>query len=97
MKKVERFLSEWWGVICTVLFIVLVVVSIIWGANQPRLPEGYVTNKMHFPGRSSCTEKGCDYTSDRWIVSVQNGDEFDSWYVSESYYDSVHIGDWVKK
>ena len=97
MKKVENFLMEWWGVICTALFILLVVVSIIWAVKQPRLSEGSVTNKMHFPGYSICTDKGCDYTPSKWIVSIQNGEEFDSWYVSESYYDSVHIGDWVKK
>lgn len=97
MNKVRWFIEEYWGIILTVLFIILCVSAIIWAAKQPRLPEGYVTNKMYFPGYSSCTDKGCDYRHDKWIITVQNGDEFDSWYVSENYYDSVHIGDWVKK
>lgn len=97
MKKVIDFISEWWGIILTVIAVALCVAFIVWAANQPRLPEGEVMNKMHFPAYSSCTDKGCDWTSEKWIVSVRNGDEFDSWYVSERYYDSVHIGDWVKK
>lgn len=97
MNKVKDFLEEWWYMILTAIAIILVVAGIIWAAKQPRLPEGYVTNKMHFPGYSHCGENGCDYTSAKWIITVQNGDEFDSWYVSERYYDSVHIGDWVRK
>lgn len=97
MNKVKDFLEEWWYMILTAIAIILVVAGIIWAAKQPRLLEGYVTNKMHFPGYSHCGENGCDYTSAKWIVTVQKGDEFDSWYVSERYYDNVHIGDWVKK
>ena len=97
MTKVRLFLEEWWYMILTVIAIILVIAGIIWAANQPRLPEGYVTNKMHFPAYSSCTDKGCDYSSEKWIVTVQKDDEFDSWYVSENYYDSVHIGDYVRK
>ena len=97
MKKVSAFVAEWWAEICFAAFIILVIAVIIWMGNQPNLAEGYITNKMHFPAYSSCTDKGCDYSSERWIVTIQNGDEFDSWYVSEKYYDDVHIGDWVKK
>ena len=97
MKKVIDFLREWWGIILLVIAVALCIVVVIWAANQPRLLEGEVMNKMHFPAYSSCTDKGCEWTSEKWIVSVRNGDEFDSWYVSERYYDSVHIGDWVKK
>ena len=97
MKKILDFFAEWWYVIITVVFIVLFIWLIVWAAMAPRLPEGEVTNKMHFPAYSSRTDKGCHWTSEKWIVSVRNGDEFDSWYVSESYYDSVHIGDWVRK
>lgn len=97
MNKGKDFLEEWRYMILTAIAVILVVAIIIWAALQPRLPEGTVTNKMHFPGYSNCTDKGCDYSSPKWIVTVQKGDEFDSWYVSENYYDSVHIGDWVKK
>lgn len=97
MKKILDFIAEWWCVIIAVVFIALVIWLIVWAASAPRLLEGEVTNKMHFPGYSTCNDKGCDWTSEKWIVSVRNGDEFDSWYVSESYYDSVHIGDWVRK
>lgn len=34
---------------------------------------------------------------DRWIIEIQNGDEKDWWSVTENYYDSVKIGDWVEK
>ena len=97
MRKVKNFLAEWWYVIIMALFIIFFIVMIFWAIKQPRLAEGYVTNKMHFPAYSSCTDKGCDYSSQKWIITVQNGDEFDSWYVSENYYDFVHIGDWVRK
>ena len=32
---------------------------------------------------------------DKWIIWVQNGDKKDSWYVSEDYYNSVDIGDFI--
>ena len=97
MSNVKDFLEEWWYVIFMALFIMFFIVMIIIEVNQPRFSEGYVTNKMHFPAYSICAEKSCDYVSEKWIVTVQNGDEFDSWYVSERYYDDVHIGDWVRK
>lgn len=101
MNKIGAFISEWWREILGVLFIVsvvaLIVAAFVWEFKRPRLIEGLVTNKMFFPSYSTCSEKGCDYTSAKWIVTIQNGDEFDSWYVSENYYDDVHIGDWVRK
>ena len=97
MNRIRKFISEWRGVIVCVIAIVVMVSGIIWASNRPHLPEGRVTNKMHFPAHSVCDNKTCDFRPEKWIVSVQNGDEFDSWYVSERYYDNVHIGDWVKK
>ena len=32
---------------------------------------------------------------DRWYVSVQNGEEKDIWEVTEEYYDSVEVGDYI--
>lgn len=37
------------------------------------------------------------YSPGKWIISVENDGKTDMWYVSENFYDSVHIGDWVKK
>lgn len=37
------------------------------------------------------------YYGERWRIRVRNGDDEDVWYVSEHYYDSVRIGDWVTK
>lgn len=96
-QKTLDFLAEYWIAIVAVLFFAAVFGLIIWEIARPKQVEGYVTNKMHFPGYSSCTDGDCHWSSERWIVSIQNGDEFDSWYVSESYYDSVHIGDFVRK
>ena len=55
-------------------------------------------NKIASPGYHHCVENGkCVYESPKWIVMVQDGEDKDWWYVTENYYDSVHVGDWVKK
>ena len=96
MKNFDKIM-RWFGLIFFALIAVLVIIGIVCSARHTYLTEGTVTNKMFFPGYSNCTDGGCDYRAPRWIISIQNGDEFESWYVSENYYDSVHIGDWVRK
>lgn len=91
------FLADWWGVILTVIVGLLVIGFIVWAILSPKLTEGIVTDKSYWPGYSSCSDKDCEYTPPRWIVSVQNGEDRDSWYVSESYYDRVKVGEWVTK
>lgn len=95
--KIWEWLQEWWRVILLVIFVGLVIGYITWAILSPKLTEGVVTNKWFYPGYSHCTEKDCEYYPARWIVNVRNGEDTDSWYVSESYYDSVKIGDWVTK
>ena len=34
---------------------------------------------------------------DRWYIEVQDGDITDMWEVSEDYYNSVNIGDYVEE
>lgn len=97
MKKILDFTAEWRYVILTVIVGLLVIGFVVWAILSPKLTEGIVTNKWYFPGYSSCTDKGCEYNPARWIVNIRNGEDSDSWYVSESYYDSVHIGDYVQK
>ena len=37
------------------------------------------------------------YHADRWYIIVQQEEQKDSWDVSEEVYDSVEIGDYVKR
>jgi len=96
MKLID-FFEEWWGVILTVIFIIGFAAIIVLAIVSPKLTEGIVTNKWYFPGYSSCTDKGCEYNPAKYTVTIQNGEDKDTWYVSESYYDNVHVGDWVQK
>ena len=73
------------------------------------LNEGYVTGKSYQPSRSVyspqyITINGKTQTissyriePEHWIITVENEDRTDQWYVSEKYYDEVKIGDWVTK
>lgn len=90
MRKIINFILEWW------MLILLVIIVILYLA-KPVLPEGQITNKMHFPAYTVCTDKGCRYYPPTWIITVQDEFKFDTWYVSERYYDNVQIGDWAKK
>ena len=97
MKRITDFLFDYGPAIFATLLVIVVIGVIVYEATRPHLVEGLITNKMHFPGYSTCDDNKCKWHSEQWIVTVQDGDEFDSWFVSERYYDSVQIGDWVKK
>ena len=97
MRRITDFLCDYGPAIFAALLVIVVVGMIVYEIARPHLVEGVITNKMHFPGYSTCDDNKCKWHSESWIVMVQDGDEFDSWYVSERYYDSVQIGDWVKK
>lgn len=71
---------------------------ILYLITAPNLREGMVMNKYFLEGYEKCFEKGkCAVEHDRWIVVVQNGEKKDWWQVSQSYFDEVELGDWVKK
>ena len=70
--------------------IILVFVSIIVTAHSGNLIEGTVVDKdVYAPtGRAM-------YPT--FILTVEKNGKTDKWIVSESYYDSVHVGSYVKK
>lgn len=110
MTKIWEWLKEWWTVIFFGLIVLLIVGTFVWLVfiYEP-LTEGVVIGKEYTPAHSvyspiHMTVNGknqliphWDYKPDRWYVYVQNGEDTDCWYVTESYYDSVKIGDWVTK
>ena len=73
------------------------------------LTEGEVIGKKHLPAFGEYVPESLAvngkqknlprhrYYGERWRITVRNGDDEDIWYVSEKYYDSVRIGDWVTK
>ena len=113
MSEIFDFLREWWGVILIVIVGVLVIVGFVWCfiqvANAPHLQEGEVIAKEYRPAHSVYSPSYIringesqiisNYRTEpeKWLVTVQNGEEMDIWYVSESYYNSVKVGDWVTK
>jgi len=70
--------------------IIFVFVSIIVVAHSGNLIEGTVIDKdIYAPtGRAM-------YPT--FVLKVENNGQTDIWIVSESYYDSVHVGSYVKK
>lgn len=70
--------------------IICIFVSIIVAAHSDNLIEGTVVDKdIYAPtGRAM-------YPT--FVLKVENNGKTDTWVVSESYYDSVHVGSYVKK
>lgn len=97
IKKVWVFLDEWKYVIFCAMFIIAVASMIAYEIARPKINEGMVMNKWISPAYKSCDDDGCTYRSTKYIIAVQDGDLKDWWYVTENYYDTVKIGDWVTK
>lgn len=87
--KPENIFSYAFGFIVLV-GIIFVFVSIIVAAHSGNLVEGTVVDKdVYAPtGRAM-------YPT--FVLKVENDGQADTWVVSESYYDSVHVGSYVKK
>lgn len=87
--KPENIFSYAFGFIVLV-GIILVFVTIIVAAHSGNLIEGTVVDKdVYAPtGREM-------YPT--FVLKVENNGQTDTWVVSESYYDSVHVGSYVKK
>ena len=110
MSRIWEWLKEWWLIILAGIVFLLFVGALFWAVfTYEPLTEGVVIGKEYMPARSVyspiyMTINGRNQTISRWrnepekwCVTVQNGDATDSWYVSQVYYDSVKIGDWVTK
>lgn len=87
--KPENIFSYAFGFIVLV-GIILIFVTIIVAAHSGNLIEGTVVDKdVYAPtGRAM-------YPT--FVLKVENDGQTDTWVVSESYYDSVHVGSYVKK
>jgi len=110
MNRVWSWVKEWWGVVFIGLVALAVFGTIIWMVffYEP-LTEGVVIGKDYTPAYNTYAPIHMNvdgktqiipqwrYVSEKWCVTVQNGDNTDWWYVSQEYYDSVKIGDWVTK
>lgn len=85
----------------------LLILLLLTACSEP-LYSGIVTDKVHSPAHSilqMMTIKVGSTTQiyprwihypDTWYIWVQNGKDRDSWTVSEEYYDSVEVGDYIK-
>lgn len=110
MSKIWEWLKEWWTVIFFGFIVLLIAGTFVWYVfiHEP-LTEGVVIGKDYTPAHKVYSPihmnvngktqiiPHWNYVSEKWCITVQNGDDTDWWYVSESYYDSVKIGDWVSK
>lgn len=103
MKKFMNWIADYGENIflcfVAVFVLFLIVVFVVGILDYQSLTEGTVTDKHYFPGTGVRYSNGELYAGqpDKWIISVESGDKTDVWYVSENFYDSVHIGDWVTK
>lgn len=103
-SKPEKKKIDWEDVLCTVgaivMIAILITLAVIIGVyikNQidenalaNSVTEGLVLDKGHSIGGKNVTTYSC------W-VQVQNGDNVVIWHVSDDFYDSVNVGDWVKR
>lgn len=110
MTKIWEWLKEWWYVVFFGALFLLFAGLLFWCLfTYTPLTEGVVIRKDYTPAHNVYSPihmnvngktqiiPHWNYHPDRWSVTVQNGEDTDWWYVSESYYDSVKIGDWVTK
>lgn len=112
MKKAWEWLidDDHWLYVCGLILVLFVFGALVYAiATYTPLTEGVVENKFYHPAHNvyspiHITINGkletiahYKWVGDEWTITVRNGDNTDIWYVSESYYDSVHVGDWVKK
>ena len=95
LKDIE--LGDVIGIVYIVILLVALIFMIFTIFSAETLAEGIVMNKRFSEGYCRCVNDECEIQKDRWIIEVQNGDKKDWWIVTEKYYDSVNIGDWVKK
>lgn len=109
-KRALDWLKENWIIVAAVLFVAGIIAAIaVFFSNYESLTEGTVIDKYYEPAREiyspiHITIDGKDqtisnyrYVGDRWRLIIQNGEKKDMWFVTESFYDSVKIGDWVTK
>lgn len=77
-------------VVLLISFFILMAVGVVHEINGPHLTEGYVIDKNVYPptGRQ---------IKPMFSITVKLNDTIDEWYVSENYYDGVHVGTYVKK
>lgn len=92
-----------------ILLIVIIVCVLFLTGCAKTLNAGIVTDKKFSPAhmvympiimvinhKTHITPRWV-HRSDKWFVYVQDGDDKDSWEVSEEYYESVQIGDHVER
>lgn len=87
--KPENIFSYAFGFIVLV-GIILIFIVIITAAHSGNLIEGTVVDKDIYAPTGHAM-----YPT--FVLKVENGGKTDTWVVSESYYDSVHVGSYVKK
>lgn len=78
------------AVVIVIVFMILIAIGIAVYSTNNHLVEGVVRDKMLYPptGRQVIPT---------FVLVVESGDKTDYWYVPESYYNSVHVGSYVKK
>jgi hypothetical protein len=78
----------------SMIFIIIILVAFIgvtiYKVGGPHLTEGYVIDKNVYPPVNRQL-----YPS--FSITVQLNGTTDNWFVPESYYNSVHVGDYVRK
>lgn len=93
-RKLELFFDEYGVYIFLGLVAIIAVCVVIIAIPEKAVTEGMIMTKFVSPIHEKCGDLVCPR---RWIIVVQSGDRKDWWQVSESYFQNVDIGDWVKK
>lgn len=84
-------------------FIIYIIIGIMLGVFisfifPSFLNEGMVMNKWISEGYDVCiVQDKCIQSETKYIIAIQDGDKKDWWLVSKNYFDTINIGNWVKK
>ena len=104
----QEWFSDNFGKVFFICVIILVGASIYLALTDTVLTEGMVTDKQYHKAHlvyspiwiysnGAKTIPRYRVEPDIWAVSVKNGDDTDVWYVTKEFYDSVSIGEWVRR
>lgn len=82
-----------WLYVVGIILIFSVIFGLIYGITKIDLTpitEGEVYDKFYFPSDEQ-------FKPGKFMIKIRNGERTDTWYVTEKYYESVKVGDWVTK
>lgn len=80
-------------IICFIAIVILSLTGINYSIQSDSITQGYVVNKDYYPASGFAG----NYNGERFELTIEYEGHKTYWYVTEDYYNSVKIGDYVRK